>query len=135
MQEGLRMKVLIIDDDVDMTDVLKLVLEGAGFDVVVNNSSIESIAATRYHNPDVVILDLLMPGMDGWEVCKAIRRFSQIPILILSVFSRPGMIEQALDAGADDYLVKPVPRGVLVAHLNGLARRARVELEAAMMAA
>ncbi len=135
MQEGLRMKVLIIDDDVDMTDVLKLVLEGAGFDVVVNNSSIESIAATRYHNPDVVILDLLMPGMDGWEVCKAIRRFSQIPILILSVFSRPGMIEQALDAGADDYLVKPVPRGVLVAHLNGLARRARVELAAAMMAA
>ncbi len=135
MQEGLRMKVLIIDDDVDMTDVLKLVLEGAGFDVVVNNSSIESIAVTRYHNPDVVILDLLMPGMDGWEVCKAIRRFSQIPILILSVFSRPGMIEQALDAGADDYLVKPVPRGVLVAHLNGLARRARVELAAAMMAA
>jgi len=119
--------VLIIDDDVDMTDVLRLILEGAGFEIVIANSSMEGVDMARKNPPDVILLDLIMPHMDGFQVCQAIRRFSTIPIIILSVFSKPGIIEQALDAGADDYLVKPVPGGVLVAHINGLARRARLE--------
>jgi DNA-binding response OmpR family regulator len=122
--------VLIIDDDVDMTDVLKLILNGAGFEVITTNSSLAGLELARQPGLDTIILDLLMPDMDGWQVCKAIREFSCVPIIILSVFNKPGMLEQALDAGADDYLVKPVPSGVLVAHINGLTRRARVELEA-----
>jgi two-component system response regulator ResD len=74
-------------------------------------------------SPDVIILDLMMPGMDGWQVCSQIRTFSSVPILILSALHSPGLVASALDAGADDYLVKPVPSGVLIAHLNKLTRR------------
>ncbi len=69
----------------------------------------------------------MMPEMDGWEVCKAIREFSNLPILILSALDNPGMVAAALDAGADDYLIKPVPSGVLIAHINNLLRRSRLE--------
>ncbi|MFZ6030553.1 MAG: response regulator transcription factor [Chloroflexota bacterium] len=122
-------KVLIIDDDVDMTDVLKLVLANTNFEVEAISSSTEAVAKTHQFNPDVIVLDLLMPGMDGWEVCRAIRAFSKVPILILSVFNTPSILQQALDAGADDYLTKPVTSGVLIAHINGLVRRARGELK------
>jgi DNA-binding response OmpR family regulator len=69
----------------------------------------------------------MMPGMDGWQVCSEVRSFSDVPILILSALDSPGMVASALDAGADDYLVKPVPSGVLLAHLNNLVRRALAE--------
>jgi len=61
--------------------------------------------------------------MDGWQVCRSVRAFSNVPILILSAINDPGMVASALDAGADDYLVKPVPSAILVAHLNKLIRR------------
>jgi len=80
--------------------------------------------------PDVIILDLFMPGLDGWQVCKSIREYSQVPILVLSAINKPGTVAKALDEGADDYLIKPVPSGVLVAHLNNLIRRARAERDA-----
>lgn len=126
-------KVLIIDDDIDMTDVLKMVLSSAGFDVDATSSSMRAAEITRQINPDIVVLDLLMPGMDGWEVCKAIREFSCVPIVILSVFNTPTVLQQALDAGADDYLTKPVTSGALIAHINGLVRRSRGELQAGQL--
>ena len=87
----------------------------------------EGIQLSRTLRPDVIILDLMMPEMDGWQVCNTIRKSSHVPILILSALDNPGMVARALDAGADDYLIKPVPSGVLIAHLNNLVRRARVE--------
>jgi DNA-binding response OmpR family regulator len=117
------LKVLAIDDDPAMTELLTLLLKTQGFTVLTANSGEEGIAFTRKDSPDVIILDLMMPGMDGWEVCKQIRAFQTVPILILSAFDNPGMVASALDAGADDYLVKPVPSGVLTAHLNKLTRR------------
>jgi DNA-binding response OmpR family regulator len=66
---------------------------------------------------------MLMPDMDGWEVCHEIRKFSQVGILMLSAINKPGMVTQALDEGADDYLLKPMPSGVLIAHLKKLIRR------------
>jgi DNA-binding response OmpR family regulator len=128
-------KVLIIDDDVDMTDVLKMVLTAAGFEVESTSSSTRAVELTRQVNPDVILLDLLMPGMDGWQVCRAIREFSQVPIIILSVFNTPSVLQQAFDAGADDYLTKPVTSGMLIAHINGLVRRARGELKTGQLAA
>jgi DNA-binding response OmpR family regulator len=118
-------RVLIVDDDVDMTEVLTMILREAGFEVLATNSSVAGVEASRSWKPDVVILDLIMPGMDGWETCRAIRETSQVPILVLSVINKPEMIAKALDQGADDHLVKPVPSGVLIAHLNNLARRSR----------
>ena len=123
-------KILIIDDDIDMADVLKMVLINAGFDVVTTSSSLDAVDLTRNEKPDLILLDVLMPEMDGWEVCKAIRKFSKVPIIILSVFKSPQYLQQALDAGADGYLAKPVSRSELIAHINGLVRRSRVEVKA-----
>jgi DNA-binding response OmpR family regulator len=118
------LKVLAIDDDPAMTELLTLLLKTHGFSVLTANTGEMGIALTRKESPDVIILDLMMPGMDGWEVCKQVRGFNNVPILVFSALDSPGMVTSALDAGADDYLVKPVPSGVLIAHLNKLTRRA-----------
>jgi len=120
-------KVLIIDDDPAMTELLTLLLKTRGLDASMANSGEDGVKLIREISPDVVILDLMMPGMDGCQVCTEVRTFSDVPILILSALDSPGMVASALDAGADDYLVKPVPSGVLIAHLNTLTRRASTE--------
>ena len=120
-------KVLVIDDDKEMTELLKVILEPNTFDVISANSGQEGIPLLKEQNPDVIVLDLLMPDMDGWQVCKEIRSFSQVPILVLSAISKPGMVARALDEGADDFLLKPMPSGVLTAHIKKLARRALAE--------
>ena len=119
-------KVLAIDDDPAMTELLILLLRTRGFEVFTANSGEDGIKKVRELNPDVLILDLMMSGVDGWEVCSKVRKFSTTPILILSALDAPGMVASALDAGADDYLIKPVPSNVLIAHLHNLARRARM---------
>lgn len=116
-------KVLAIDDDAATTELLSLLLATHGFEVLTANDGKTGVELTHRESPDVIILDLMMPDMDGWQVCKAVRAFSQVPILILSALDSPGKVASALDAGADDYLVKPVPSGVLVAHLLSLVRR------------
>ncbi len=120
-------KVLIIDDDYAMRDLLKMVLDPQNFEVHTVNSGSGGVETVREIDPEIVIIDLLMPDKDVWQVCQEIRRFSQVPILILSVVDKPGMVEHALDAGADEYLLKPVPTNVLTARLNTLVRRARAE--------
>lgn len=122
-------KVLLIDDDKEMTDMLKVILEPTAFDVIAANNSTQGIDQVRQVKPDVIVLDLLMPDMDGWQVCKEIRKFSQVPILVLSAISKPGMVAKALDEGADDYLLKPMPSSMLIAHIKKLARRAKAEQE------
>jgi DNA-binding response OmpR family regulator len=116
-------RVLIIDDDINMTGVLEVVLRDAGYDVLSATSGIHGVELIKPDELDVVILDLIMPEMDGWATCRAIREISQVPILILSVIDKPELVARALDEGADDYLVKPVPLNVLIARLKTLARR------------
>jgi len=116
-------KVLAIDDDPAMSELLTLLLVTHGFNVLTANSGEDGIKITREESPDVIILDLMMPGMDGWQVCNQIRTFSTVPILVFSALDSPGIVASALDAGADDYLVKPISSGVLIAHLNKLTRR------------
>ena len=96
-------KVLVIDDDPFLTDFLKDSLSQSSFEVFVSNSGTEGIKIIHQIQPDVVVLDLMMPGMSGWEVCKTIRMFSQVPILILSAVVDHELVMQALDNGADDY--------------------------------
>lgn len=120
------MKILVIDDDPAMTDLLKLLLEPASSEVITANSGPEGVRQVRMDNPDIIILDLMMPDMNGWQVCKMVREFSKVPILILSALDSPGLVAAALDTGADDYLIKPVPSSVLVAHINKLVRRTRL---------
>ena len=119
-------KVLVIDDDPAKTELLILLLRTRGFEVFTANSGEEGIKKVVELLPDILILDLMMSGVDGWEVCSKVRKFSTTPILVLSALDAPGMVASALDAGADDYLIKPVPSSVLMAHLHNLARRAKL---------
>ncbi|MBI5838743.1 MAG: response regulator transcription factor [Chloroflexi bacterium] len=116
-------KILVIDDDEAITDLLSMLLKTHGFEVITSNSGVEGVQFAQEKFPQVVLLDLMMPDKDGWEVCKAIRTFSTVPILILSAINDPRMVASVLDAGADDYLVKPVPSSILVAHLRKIVRR------------
>jgi DNA-binding response OmpR family regulator len=117
------MKILVIDDDPAMTELLSLVLAPTKAEIITSNSGEEGLRLAGEVNPDIVLLDLMMPKMDGWQVTENIRKFSSTPILILSVLDNPGLVAKALDKGADDYLVKPVPSGILIAHINNLTRR------------
>jgi DNA-binding response OmpR family regulator len=117
------MRILSIDDDIGMTELTSLLLRTHGFDVIGVHKACDAIQFVREKQPHAVILDLLMPDMDGRQVCRLIREFSNIPIIILSALNDPHMVASALDSGADDYLVKPVPSQVLVAHLNRLIKR------------
>jgi len=116
-------KVLVIDDDTAITELMGMLLKTHGFDVITTNSGAEGVKLTQELLPSVILLDLMMPDMDGWQVCKAIRSFSNVPILILSAINDPRMVASVLDAGADDFLVKPVPSGILVAHMRKMVRR------------
>lgn len=116
-------KILVIDDDIAITELMSMLLKTHGFDVISTNSGAEGIKFARENNPNVVLLDLMMPEVDGWQVSKSIRAFSNVPILILSAINDPRMVASVLDAGADDFLVKPVPSGVLVAHIRKMVRR------------
>ncbi len=123
------MKILVIDDDPAMTDLLKLLLQPTAASIFTANSGMEGVRLVKESRPDAVVLDLMMPEMDGWQVCQRVRQFSTVPILVLSALDNPGLVARALDAGADDYLIKPVPSSTLVAHINNLIRRHRATRE------
>ena len=118
-------EVLMIDDDPDFSTMIRILLRGQDFQIKSVVSSEVGIQTVENPDaaPDVVILDLLMPEVDGWEVCERIRSFSDVPILILSVLGSPGSVVRALDAGADDYLIKPVHASLLASRLQTLVRR------------
>jgi len=116
-------KILVIDDDTAVTDLLSVLLRSQGFDVTATNSSSDGLGYIRGNEPDLIVLDLMMPEIDGWEVCRSVRAFSQVPIIVLSALNDPSMVASVLDAGADDYLTKPTPSRVLVAHINRLIKR------------
>jgi two-component system response regulator MtrA len=131
--DTMALKILTIDDDPAMTELLSLLLRSHGMDVVACNDGERGIQLARTESPDLILLDMMMPGTDGWKVCRTIRAFSKVPIAILSALDESLVISSALDAGADDYLVKPIPSGVLIAHINNLTRRALVENNKATM--
>ncbi|MDX9863744.1 MAG: response regulator [Anaerolineaceae bacterium] len=118
------MQILIIDDDPASTDLFTLMLQQSIVaEVITANSSSEGIALSRKYQPDLIILNLMMPVMNGIEVCREIRQFYHRPILALSAIHQPEWIASALDAGADDCLCKPVGRSMLTTRIAGLLRR------------
>ena len=119
-------RVLVIDDDVETTELMQIILDPKLFEVYSTNSGLEGLELVRQLDPNVVVVDLLMPEMDGLTLCKEIRKFSRVPILVLSAINKPGIAAQALEIGADDYLNKPMTNSLLAAHLNTLVRRARL---------
>jgi len=116
-------KIIVIDDDSAVTDLLSVLLRSHGFDVHATNNSVDGLNMIREEKFDLVILDLMMPEMDGWEICKEVRSFSEVPIIVLSALNDPSMVASVLDSGADDYLTKPTPSRILVAHINRITKR------------
>lgn len=117
--------VLVIDDEVQIQRVLTSVLRARKYRVEVAGSAEEGIALTAEHTPDLIILDLSLPGMSGLEACASLRQWYHGPILVLSVRNADKDKIAALDLGADDYLTKPFSSGELLARLRALLRRAR----------
>lgn len=119
--------ILVIDNDPSTSAVFKKLLESKGYQVLTSNSGRESLEVVQRVILDLVILDLLMPEMDGWQLCKAIRKMTRTPILIISAIESPEIITKTLDLGADDYLVKPISSYTLLAHIKNLVRRHKTE--------
>lgn len=118
-----RIQVLVIDDDEGITSFLKRALAYAGFEVDIAPSGAAGLARALAHPPDVVILDVLMPGLDGLEVCRRLRAGGEVPILMLTARDEVADRVRGLEHGADDYLVKPFALEELVARLRALVRR------------
>lgn len=119
--------ILVIDNDPSTSAVFKRLLETKDYNVLTTNSSRESLEIVERVMLDLIILDLLMPEMDGWQLCKAIREMTRTPILIISAIESSEIITKTLNLGADDYLVKPVSSFTLMAHVKNLVRRHKTE--------
>ncbi len=118
-----RGRVLVVDDDAALSEMLGIVLRGEGFDPVFCGDGGTALDAFRSAKPDVVLLDLMLPGMDGIDVCRAIRLESGTPIVMLTAKSDTIDVVVGLESGADDYIVKPFKPKELVARIRARIRR------------
>ncbi len=118
------MRLLVVDDDPSLREALALVLDLNGFDVTTAQDGREAIRTLAIASPDAVVLDVLMPGLDGLEVCRRMRAAGdRTPVLMLTARAEVGERVAGLEAGADDYLAKPFAREELIARLRALLRR------------
>lgn len=118
-----RDRVLVVDDDASLAEMLSIVLEGEGLTTSVCRSGDSVMSAFTSFRPDVVLLDLMLPGMDGMQVCRQIRSASAVPIIMLTAKSDTADIVRGLEAGADDYVTKPFKNSELVARVRARLRR------------
>ncbi len=118
-----RPRVLVIDDDKSVTSFLRRALGYAGFDVEVAHSGTEGLEQALVMNPALVVLDVMMPGLDGFEVCRRLRTGDDVPILMLTAKDEVSDRVKGLEYGADDYLVKPFAHEELIARVRALLRR------------
>jgi len=117
--------ILLIDDSVELLRLVQLCLERAGYQVVTAVSGSEGLQKMYEHQPDLVILDIMMPGKDGWETCRHLREISDVPIIMLTAKSREQDVVRGLKLGADDYITKPFRAGELLARVQAVLRRAQ----------
>jgi DNA-binding response OmpR family regulator len=115
--------ILIIDDDQDLARIVQLSLDREGYQTVIATSGLEGLQEAYRVQPDLVILDIMMPGMDGWEVCRRLGEMSNVPILMLTAKGTEADIVKGLQIGADDYLTKPFSVTELIARIQALLRR------------
>ncbi len=123
MNERQNKKVLVVDDESSIRDLLRIVLESRGFEVIEADNGVSALRAFEAGNPDMVILDVMMPQMDGFECCRRLRGLSDCPILMLTAKGEDYDQVSGLDCGADDYVIKPFTPMVLVARMEALFRR------------
>ena len=121
--------VMVVDDDQDLAEMLGIVLTGAGIDVDLVSRGDEVLDVFRNNPPDLVLLDVMLPGLDGIEVCKLIRAESMVPIIMLTAKGDSHDVVRGLEAGADDYMVKPFRHpSELIARIRTRLRRTNVDI-------
>ncbi|MCR4564086.1 MAG: response regulator transcription factor [Clostridiales bacterium] len=116
-------KVLVVDDDTNICELLRLYLEKEGFSVISANDGETALSVFKSEEPDMVLLDIMLPKLDGWQVCREIRKFSETPIIMLSAKGETFDKVLGLELGADDYVTKPFDTKEIVARIKSVLRR------------
>nr|WP_055586538.1 two-component system response regulator CseB [Peterkaempfera griseoplana] len=124
-------RILLVEDDEVIREATRMALERYGFPVTTAGDGLEGLERFRADRPDVLLLDVMLPLLDGVGLCRRIREESQLPILMMSARTEPVDVVSGLEAGADDYIVKPFESAVLVARIRTVLRRTRAVPEAA----
>ena len=116
-------KIMIVDDDTNICELLRLYIEKEGFETVIANDGETALKLFETEAPDLVLLDIMLPGLDGWQVCREIRKKSDCPIIMLTAKGEVFDKVLGLELGADDYVVKPFEAKEVVARMNAVLRR------------
>ena len=116
-------KIMVADDDQNICELLRLYLEKEQYTVVIANDGNEAIAKFNSENPALILLDIMMPGLDGWQVCREIRKKSNVPIIMITAKGETFDKVLGLELGADDYIVKPFDAKEIVARIKAVLRR------------
>ncbi len=116
-------KILVVDDDKNICELLRLYLEKEGYSVILENNGEEALIKFNALNPDFVLLDVMLPTIDGWQVCREIRKKSNVPIIMLTAKSETFDKVLGLELGADDYVVKPFDAKEVIARIKAINRR------------
>lgn len=116
-------KVLIVDDDENICELLRLYLQKDGFETVVASDGEKAVEYAAKYSPDIILLDIMLPGLDGWQVCREIRKTSDTPIIMLTAKSETFDKILGLELGADDYVTKPFDGKEVIARIKAVLRR------------
>lgn len=116
-------KILIVDDDLNICELLRLYLEKEGFSTILANDGRQAVNQCTAQNPDLILLDIMLPVLDGWQVCREIRKFSDVPIIMLTAKGETFDKILGLELGADDYISKPFETKEVVARIKAVLRR------------
>ena len=116
-------KILIVDDDINICELLRLYLEKEGFEAEVVTNGLQAIDKFNSTAPDLVLLDIMLPGLDGWQICREIRKTSQTPIIMLTAKGETFDKVLGLELGADDYITKPFETKEVMARIKAVLRR------------
>ena len=116
-------KILVVDDDSNICELIRLYLEKEGYTVKIVNDGVSAVNAFKQENPDLMLLDIMLPKLDGWQVCREIRKFSDKPIIMLTAKGETFDKVLGLELGADDYMTKPFDTKEMVARIKAVLRR------------
>ena len=119
----MKTRIMVVDDDPNIRELVRLYLEKEGFEIVTAERGDEAVKLFRASPPNLMLLDVMLPGMDGWQVCREVRKISNIPIIMLTAKDETFDKVLGLELGADDYIVKPFDMKELVARIKAVIRR------------
>ena len=122
-------KILIVDDDINICELLKLYIVKDGFSAVIANDGITAVKLAETENPDLILLDIMLPGLDGWQVCREIRKKSNVPIILVTAKGEVFDKVLGLELGADDYVTKPFDTKEILARIKAVLRRTSKETD------